>query len=90
VRSGSLHTHSVNFSLSLRAWAWAANVAGMSTASPPVRSISAFGRRTWMGLALHTDSNSDTASTLAVPYTSVINGDPHCHLGTSIVHVPWV
>ena len=47
-------------------------------------------RRTWMGLELHTDSNSDTASTLAVPYTSVINGDPHCHLGTSIVQVPSV
>jgi len=43
-----------------------------------------------MGLALHTDSSSDTASTAPVPYTSVINGDPHCHLGTSIVQVPRV
>ncbi len=67
LRASSDHSHSPNLSVILRAWAWAANVAFMSSVGPPVRSISALGRLTWMVAELHNDSSSSTASLWSVP-----------------------
>jgi len=58
----SVNTHSLNFSVSLRAWAWAANVLGMSTGSPPRSCTSAGGRITCTGRELQTASSSFAAS----------------------------